>query len=57
MNTHLFDGLLAMEEIKVYEDDLEQGVYAGLPQEELDQFEGNYKEKKRTARGCFQLSN
>lgn len=58
MNTLLFDGLLALEEIKTFEDTKEETeTWNSLPEEVKEQMEGNFKEKKRTAKGSFQLSN
>ena len=54
MNTLLFDGLLALEEIKTFEDTKEEAeTWNQLPQEVRDQMEGNYKEKSRQAKGSF----
>lgn len=54
MNTLLFDGLLALEEIKNFEDTKEEAdTWASLPEEVKEQMEGNYKEKSRQAKGSF----
>ena len=48
MNTLLFDGLLALEEIKNFEDTKEEpDTWAQLPEEVKEQMEGNFKEKSR----------
>ena len=51
MNSLLFDGLLALEEIKNYEENLD--AITQLPQEEREQAESNYKDKKRKAKGTL----
>jgi hypothetical protein len=48
----LFDGLLALEEIKNYEELREdESVWFSLPEEERNQAESNFREKTNQARG------
>ena len=55
MNSLLFDGLLALEEIKNYEENID--AISQMPEEEKTQAESNYKDQKRKAKGTLQLSN
>jgi hypothetical protein len=55
MNSLLFDGLLALEEIKNYEENID--TISQLAEEEKEQAESNYTDKKRKAKGTLQLSN
>lgn len=58
MNSLLFDGLLALEEIRNYEMVRENDhEWNQLDQEQRDQAEQNYNDKTRTAKSCLQLSN
>lgn len=58
MNSLLFDGLLALEEIKNYEE-LREDEYTWnqLGQEERDQSESHFVDESRKAKGSLQLSN
>jgi hypothetical protein len=51
MNSLLFDGLLALEEIKNYEENVD--AISQMAQEEREQAESNYKDKKRKAKGTL----
>jgi len=54
MNSLLFDGLLALEDIKNFEElKADEDVWNQLPQEEREQQEGNFAEKSRQATGTF----
>ena len=55
MNSLLFDGLLALEEIKNYEENID--AISQMAEEEKTQAESNYKDQKRKAKGTLQLSN
>lgn len=58
MNSLLFDGLLALEEIKNHEELKEdEYVWNQMPQEEREQADGNFAESSRKAQGSLQLSN
>lgn len=58
MNSLLFDGLLALEEIRNYELIRENDhEWNQLDQEQRDQAEQNFNDKSRTAKSCLQLSN
>jgi ubiquitin conjugation factor E4 B len=58
MNSLLFDGLLALEEIKNYEELREDdATWQQLPQEEREQSESNFVDQSRKAKGSLQLSN
>ena len=54
MNSLLFDGLLALEEIKNHEELVEdQQTWNQLPQEERDQAESHFNDSSRTARSSL----
>ena len=57
-NSLLFDGLLALEEIKNHES-LKEDEYAWsqLGEEEREQAEHHFRDESRKARGTLQLSN
>ena len=58
MNSLLFDGLLALEDIKNHEelrDDVQ--TWNQLPQEEREQAESHFVDTSRTAKSSLQLSN
>lgn len=58
MNSLLFDGLLALEEIKNYEELREDdATWQQLPQDEREQSESNFVDQSRKAKGSLQLSN
>jgi hypothetical protein len=58
MNSLLFDGLLALEEIKNFEELKEDDyTWSQLDQEQKEAAESNYNDKTRTAKFSFQLSN
>lgn len=58
INSLLFDGLLALEEIKRFEDEREDGAFwNSLGEEEKQAKESNYAEKTRSAKAWLQLSN
>ena len=57
INSLLFDGLLALEEIKVFEDERESPVWNTYGEEEKQAKESNYAEKTRNAKAWLQLSN
>ena len=58
MNSLLFDGLIALEEIKNFEETKANGsTWASLGEEEKEQAESNYKDQSRKAKGTLQLSN
>lgn len=50
MNSLLFDGLLALEEIKNFEEMKDEvDTWNQLDEEQKNQMESNYEDKKRTA--------
>ena len=58
MNTMLLDGLIALEEIKNFEDmQADAQRWGTLSEEQKEQAESNYKDQSRKAKGTLQLSN
>ena len=58
INSLLFDGLLALEEIKRFEDERDDaGFWGSLGEDEKQAKESNYAEKTRSAKAWLQLSN
>ena len=58
INSLLFDGLLALEEIKIFEEEKENAqLWSSVSEEEKQQKESNFVEKSRNAKAWLQLSN
>ena len=58
MNSLLFDGLLALEDIKNHEELVDDTqTWNQLPQDEREQAESHFVDTSRTARSSLQLSN
>lgn len=58
INSLLFDGLLALEEIKIFEEEKENpSVWNAFAEEERQQKESNFVEKSRNAKSYLQLAN
>lgn len=54
MNSLLFDGLLALEEIKTFEElKANVGAWAAKTDEEKEQLESSYKDESRKAKGTL----
>ena len=58
MNSLLLDGLIALREIKDFEDQRDdEALWAQLDNELKEQMESKYKDDSRKAKGTLQLSN